>query len=99
MNRTLLIVPLLALTGCANYPASTIEQQTPAAHLRIARAPLGAAVTVDGRPAGYRSDKKFDLIEISPGRHIVQVSDGGRVLSSKEYFIGVGSTVEIGAPE
>ena len=97
MKKAILILPLFGLVACA-YPTSTVEQRTPSAHIRLSKAPLGATVSVDGSVVGYRSEDKVDIVDVAPGRHLVQVSSGGQVLSAKEYFFGPGSTVDLEAP-
>ncbi len=98
MKNLVPVLALFALAGCA-YPHSTVVQQTPGARVHLSNAPLGAAVTVDGQIAGYRTEKKLDIMDVQPGRHLIQITSGGRVLMSKEYFFGAGSIVEIGVPQ
>ena len=94
MKVLALAVAAVALSGCA-YPTSSISQGAETSHFRLA-GPLGAMISVDGRPRGSVEDVKKPLIvDVDAARHVVEVTVGGRVTLHREYEIGAGSTVEI----
>jgi hypothetical protein len=97
MKRLLLsAAAALTLCGC-EYPASSIQQGTEAGHLKFADAPIGASVVVDGQQRGVRSDAAHPvMLDVAPGKHVVEEVYGGRVLFHREYFVGAGTTLEIG---
>ena len=96
MKRALAFLALVGLSGCA-YPTSTIVQVTAPGHVRVAQAPVGAAVEVDGRILGYRTKARTDVFDVEPGRHVIRLTNGAHIMSNKEYFVGSGSTVDIKA--
>ncbi|HTK35552.1 MAG TPA: hypothetical protein VL358_09735 [Caulobacteraceae bacterium] len=83
----------LSLAGCA-YPVSSIGQGAEAGHLRFV-GPAGLAVRVDGQDRGALADTRSLIVDVSPGRHLVEEISSGRVVLHREYEIGTGSTVEI----
>jgi len=83
----------LTLAGCA-YPASSISQGAEAGHLRFV-GPAGLAVRVDGQDRGALPGAQPLVIDVNPGRHLVEEVSSGKVVLHREYEVGAGSTVEI----
>lgn len=83
----------LSLGGCA-YPVSSISQGVEAGHLRFV-GPAGLAIRVDGEDRGALPDTRPLIVDVSPGRHLVEEISSGRVVLHREYEIGAGSTVEV----
>jgi hypothetical protein len=95
MRAFILAALALILAGCT-YPTSSIEQGAEAGHLKFADGPIGTSLLIDGRERGVRSDGKPVILDVAPGKHVVQEVVGGRVLLHREYDVGAGSTVEVG---
>jgi uncharacterized lipoprotein YmbA len=97
MKRIAIVLTALCLSACASsYPTSSIGQGSQNARVRVTAGGIGAQVLIDGKQAGVRSDKAFDVFETSPGRHSVAVTEAGRSIVDKQYFIDGGATVEVG---
>lgn len=91
----IVIPPLaaLALCGCA-YPASTIGQGSEPGHLRF-EGPAGLSIRVDGADRGALPAAKPVVIDVAPGRHVVEEISGSRVVLRRDYEVGAGSTVNV----
>jgi hypothetical protein len=81
------------LMGCA-YPQSSIEQGVQLGHLRFV-GPAGSDVRVDGQGRGTVPVQDGLVIDVAPGRHVVEQAAGGRVILHREYEVGAGSTINI----
>jgi hypothetical protein len=85
---------LLALAGCA-YPTSTVEQGAERGHLRFTDAPVGAQVRVDGQARGARTGADVLVVDVEPGKHLIEETSDGRILVHADFEVGAGSTVEV----
>lgn len=88
-----LALAALALAGCA-YPVSSISQGSEPGHLRFA-GPAGLSIRVDGQDRGGLQDAKPIVVDVAPGRHLVEEMSQGRAVLRREYEVGVGSTVDV----
>ena len=98
MKQLLSLIGVLLLgvslsLACA-YPVQQVEQVEERPLLVVEGAPEGARLLVDGIDAGLASSfsGKEGALRVLPGRHVVEVVDGGRSLYRKEVFLGSAST-------
>ena len=98
MKTSILILAALSLCGCA-YPTSSIEQGSEPGHLRFVDAPIGASISIDGQARGVTNAKGPTVIDVRPGKHMVEEMVGGRIVFQRDYEVGAGSTIEIGGGE
>ncbi|AYG95389.1 hypothetical protein D8I30_09530 [Brevundimonas naejangsanensis] len=88
----------LSVAGCATaYPTSTVSQGTPDGRLWFSGAPAGARVVIDGVDAGEAAafDGRAAILEVTPGRHVVEVVAAGTPIHSQTVMVGAGSRIQI----
>ena len=96
--KMVFIITATLLVGACAYPTSSIEQGTEAGHLHFVGAAPGASILVDGQNRGVIGASGSSTVDVQPGRHEVgEASGGGAVIFHREYDVGAGATVEIGA--
>lgn len=96
----LLLTLGLFLSGCQSHN-SEVNTPAPRSYLSFLRYDDTVQVYVDGQlmPAlGVDDDGKPVLLEVTPGRHEVVVSRGGREVVRRTVFLGNGQNLEILIP-
>lgn len=90
----------LAVSACASYPTSSVNQGAADAGIWVSRAPAGALVLVAGQvvgPAIDYADNKH-VISLEPGRHEVEiVNSDGQVISRQVVVLSAGAKYEVRA--
>ena len=98
MKRVFLFAAAISLSGCA-YPTSSVEQGAVQSRLIFSAAPVGTSISVDGRERGLQTRAKPLVVDVDPGKHMVEESISGQVVFRAEYYVGAGSTVEVRSPK
>jgi hypothetical protein len=96
--RHLIAVLLLALAGACAYPETTVTMgRAPGSIYFVDVAEPGAEVFVDGLARGRadRYDGKKAVLQVSAGRHVVELRSEGKVLLRRNAFVAEGARVEI----
>jgi len=88
----------LAAGGCVqNYPTREAMQGASAGMLKLRNAPADARLIVDGRDLGPVSALGGGAA-LTPGRHEVVVSQGGRVLHAQTVIVAAGTQAVVVLP-
>ncbi|HVS19775.1 MAG TPA: hypothetical protein VMT18_14315 [Planctomycetota bacterium] len=103
------LAPLLLL-ACAGLLAGCwkksemVVQEEGKAFLRVTGDVTGVELELDGSgtrrplvPAGM-DDDDLVLLQVLPGRHLVELYRGGQRLVARDLYFSLGQTVEIAAP-
>ena len=98
MKRLTIVLAVACLGGCA-YPSSSVNQGTPEGHLVFRDSRVGESIQVDGRPRGARSGAEALVVDVDPGRHLVEEIDNGTIVFHAEYYVGAGSSIEVRSPK
>lgn len=88
----------LSAAACApSYPASTVSQGAQDGRLWFSGAPAGARVLIDGVDAGEAAlfDGRKAILEVAPGRHVVEVVAAGTPIHAETVMVGAGSRTQI----
>ncbi|MDA1321539.1 MAG: hypothetical protein O3B99_04530 [Proteobacteria bacterium] len=97
---TVLCVALSAglTAGCVkNYPTREAVQGAPAGILKLSTAPADARLIVDGRDMGPVSALAAGA-SLTPGRHEIAVTQGGRVLHAQAVIVAAGAQAVVVVP-
>ena len=86
----------MLVAACA-YPVTTVEQGSGDASIYFVGAPVGAVAYVDGLPVGDASQYSGDeqVLGVLPGRHHIQVVQGGTVILDQEIYVGADTNTAI----
>jgi hypothetical protein len=96
MKYLIISMIVLALAGCAGpYVATSVEQGTAQGTLRFADVPIGALILVDGKQRASRLGEEPVVVEVEPGKHLVEETNNRQIQFHSEYYVGAGSTVEV----
>jgi hypothetical protein len=88
----------LAAGGCVqNYPTREAVQGAPAGVLKLSNAPADARLIVDGRDMGPVSALAGGAA-LTPGRHEIAVTQGGRVLHAQTVMVAAGAQAVVVLP-
>jgi hypothetical protein len=84
----------VSLSVACTYPTQQVKQVEERPLIVVEGAPEGARLLVDGIDAGLASHFSGEeaALRVLPGRHVIEVVDGGRSLYRKEVFVGSAST-------
>ena len=89
-NYPLLVAAsILVLVGCQN-PRGTVSIPTEGPRIRVAGAPAGAVLFVDGKAMGEARRFKGDpeVLQVAVGTHLVEIRQGDQLLLSQKLFFG-----------
>lgn len=88
----------LATGGCVkNYPTREAVQGASAGTLKLSNAPADARLIVDGRDLGSVGALGGSAA-LTPGRHEVVVSQGGRTLHAQTVIVAAGTQAVVVVP-
>jgi hypothetical protein len=84
-----ILVSLLCLAGCSWFHRK--PHVPPPAELVVTGAPAGALLFVDGAAAGQEVEaKKPQILEVTPGTHVVEVRLGDTVAYRENTYVAAG---------
>jgi len=87
--RLLIIAALLCLPGCSWFHRR--PNVPPPSELVVTGAPAGALLFVDGAAAGQEVEaRKPQILEVTPGTHVVEVRLGDTVAFRENTYVAVG---------
>jgi hypothetical protein len=87
--RVIIIVGLLCLSGCSWFHRK--PHVPPPAEFVVTGAPGGALLFVDGAAAGQEVEAgKPQVLDVSPGTHVVEVRVGDTVTYRENTYVAVG---------
>nr|MCB7500880.1 hypothetical protein [Enterobacter roggenkampii] len=94
---TVLCAALVAAGCVQNYPAREAVQGAPAGTLKLRNAPADARLIVDGRDLGPVG-ALGGAAALTPGRHEIVVSQGGRILHAQTVIVAAGAQAVVVLP-
>jgi hypothetical protein len=96
MMRALVTAFAVTVAACA-YPQSRVDQSAAPSAIYFAGMPSGSELFVDGISRGDASayDGRKQVLQTTPGKHLIEVRQNGQVILKREIFVAQGARLKV----